>query len=196
MELSDFTYISRIKRLEKIYKDGQDILDDCQETWDYLIETETGNCVKLNIIADILVSPRNLDKSGIFPHDMILVESNSSVVRYYGDRKPSIDTPVQIRIYQNAPEINYMIHGHYYIYGAPFTKSFYPCGDLREYDEIAEIIAKTYDNYVMGAINLRNHGFLLYSSTIDQMEQLFEKSIFVERRIGKEQIFLSEIAFR
>ena len=30
-----------IKRLEKIYKDGQDILDDCQETWDYLIETET-----------------------------------------------------------------------------------------------------------------------------------------------------------
>ena len=144
----------------------------------------------------ILVSPRNLDKSGIFPHDMILVESNSSVVRYYGDRKPSIDTPVQIRIYQNAPEINYMIHGHYYIYGAPFTKSFYPCGDLREYDEIAEIIAKTYDNYAMGAINLRNHGFLLYSSTIDQMEQLFEKSIFVERRIGKEQVPLSEIAFR
>ena len=48
----------------------------------------------------------------------------------------------------------------------------------------------------MGAINLRNHGFLLYSSTIDQMEQLFEKSIFVERRMGKEQIPLGEISLR
>ncbi|HPI82189.1 MAG TPA: hypothetical protein PK122_03085 [Candidatus Paceibacterota bacterium] len=63
MELSDFTYISRIKRLEKIYKDGQDILDDCQETWDYLIETETGNCIKLNIIADKIESVSQIMKA-------------------------------------------------------------------------------------------------------------------------------------
>jgi hypothetical protein len=46
--------------------------------------------------------------------------------KYYGNKKPSVDTPVQLMIYQNAPAINYMIHGHYYVYGAPFTKSFYP----------------------------------------------------------------------
>lgn len=81
-----------------------------------------------------------------------------------------------------------MIHGHYYIYGAPFTGNFCPCGDLREYDELAKIIALNYDSYAMGAINLLNHGFLLYSSTIQEMKELAEKSIFVRRNIGNEPI--------
>jgi len=139
----------------------------------------------------ILVSPRNIDKGSIFAWDMVSVEmAFFKKVKYYGNKKPSVDTPVQLMIYQNAPRINYMIHGHYYIYGAPFTQSFYPCGDLREYKELAPIIASTYNKYTMGAINLNNHGFLLYSSNLEEMKELAEKSIFIKRSIGDEPINL------
>lgn len=140
----------------------------------------------------VLVSPRNFDKKQIMPQDMVFVDMEFfETVRYYGERKPSVDTPIQLKIYQDAPRINYMIHGHYYIYGAPFTKNFCPCGDLREYDELAKIIASSYDKYAMGAINLLNHGFLLYSSSLEEMKELAEKSIFLRRNIGNEPISIN-----
>ena len=123
---------------------------------------------------------------------MVSVDMNFfETVRYYGNRKPSVDTPVQLKIYQNAPRINYMIHGHYYVYGAPFTLNFYPCGDLREYTDLSQAIALTYNKYAMGAINLQNHGFLLYSSNLEQLRELAEKSIFVKRHIGDEPVDFS-----
>jgi hypothetical protein len=139
----------------------------------------------------ILVSPRNIDKAAITASDMVFVESEmSGLVRYFGKRKPSVDTPVQLDLYSEFPKIKYMIHGHYYVYGAPFTETFYPCGDRREYAEIDEIISKTYNKYAMGAINLVNHGFLLYSSSIDEMRALAESSLFVKRDIGNDPVYL------
>ncbi len=136
----------------------------------------------------ILVSPRNFNKDGIYPKDMIFVEPDIDIVKYNGTVKPSVDTPIQVNLYHKFDRINFMIHGHYYIYGAPMTENYYPCGDLREVDSISEIISKTYDIYSLGAINLRNHGFLLYSNTFEEMQQLVEKSIFVKRNIGYEKI--------
>lgn len=136
----------------------------------------------------ILVSPRNFNKDGIYAKDMIFVEPDIDVVKYNGTAKPSVDTPIQVNLYHKFDRINFMIHGHYYIYDAPMTENYYPCGDLREVDSISGIISKTYDIYSLGAINLRNHGFLLYSNTFEEMQQLVEKSIFVKRNIGYEKI--------
>jgi len=139
-----------------------------------------------------LVSPRNIDKGIIEVEDMVLVEVGPGrKFQFYGDKKPSIDTPVQLLLYEEAERINYMIHGHYYIYGAPFTQNFYPCGDTREYKELANIIGETYSRYAMGAINLKNHGFFLYSSNIEEMRELISRSIFVRRDIGNEPIYWS-----
>jgi len=104
-------------------------------------------------------SPRNTDKRSITSKDLVL----TSFKKYYGDRKPSVDTPVQLELYKNHPHINFMIHGHAYIKDCPYsTNKYFPCGDLREVDEILTLIEK-------GAIriNLRKHGFLLIGETID-----------------------------
>lgn len=140
----------------------------------------------------VLVSPRNIDKASITAQDMIFIDTELEYgkIKYFGNRKPSVDTPVQLMIYNNWPKIKYMIHGHYYIYNAPFTETFHPCGDTREYYQIAPIIGQKYGKYAMGAINLTNHGFLLYASTIDEMRILAETSIFIKRDIGNEPIYL------
>jgi len=114
----------------------------------------------------IYVSARNIDKQRITAEDMVPVQGirNQQFIQYQGKRKPSIDTPVQLALYKKFPEINYMIHGHAFVEGAQSTSDYYPCGDMREYPRIIERIKKPY-----GVINLRQHGFLIYS---DQLETL------------------------
>lgn len=57
-------------------------------------------------------------------------------IEYYGDYKPSVDTPSQIMLYQAYPKVNYMLHGHVYIDGFPFTNRCIPCGAIEEAHEI------------------------------------------------------------
>jgi hypothetical protein len=46
----DLTYVTRLERIDKIYKDGEKILKECQDTWDYLLDTETVSIPKLNVL--------------------------------------------------------------------------------------------------------------------------------------------------
>ena len=79
------------------------------------------------------VSPRNVPKESIRPEDMIVYMSGD---RYYGEHKPSVDSPTQIRLYHELPNINFMIHGHAIIERAQTTKNYRLCGDIREVEEI------------------------------------------------------------
>jgi hypothetical protein len=56
----DLTYVSRLNRLEKIYKDGENILKECEDTWDYLLESETVSIPRLNVLQDKMESVREL----------------------------------------------------------------------------------------------------------------------------------------
>lgn len=129
---------------------------------------------------EVLVSRRNIDKSRLTQDDLVLCKLENNIIKYNGEHKPSVDTPIQLKIYNNFPEINYMIHGHYYIEDAPFTEHYFPCGDMREFNEIKKILEKGEKN---GKINLKNHGFLLYSSNISEMEKLIKFSIFQKRSL-------------
>ena len=115
------------------------------------------------------VSPRNTDKRRLQAEDMVLAWSGEDrEVLYMGSRKPSVDTPVQLEIARKTDACVF-IHGHAKVVGAPTTKHYYPCGDLREAPEVIEII-RGGGHY--GVINLKNHGFLLYSKFIEGMEKL------------------------
>lgn len=116
-----------------------------------------------------LFSPRNIDKRFVCKEDLVLVTKDN----YFGDRKPSVDTPIQIEIYENLRHINYMIHGHAFIKEAPFTKHYFPCGDLREVPEIMALLRKGFDK-----INLKNHGFLIVGKNEDEMCKHFKSSEF------------------
>lgn len=113
----------------------------------------------------IYVSKRNLDKRTIGANGFVAIHPRSfNVVQYYGDEKPSVDTPIQLLLYNYYNKIKYMIHSHVYIEGAPETGKILPCGAVEEYDEIVRFVQDmNVDNI---AINLLGHGSLVGSADL------------------------------
>lgn len=120
----------------------------------------------------IFVSKRNVDKREINKNSFVPVSlsDKDSKIPYLGDRKPSVDTPIQRKLYQSLPKIKYMIHAHVYIEGAKFTKTPVPCGSLNEFDEIMELIEDTNKDFYK--INLIGHGCIVLSSNVEQLKNL------------------------
>lgn len=121
------------------------------------------------------VSARNIDKRRIKPVDMVFVGQgvHSGQVEYFGDRKPSVDTPVQLVLYEMYPQLNFLIHGHLYVSGAYITADYYPCGDMRELTAIHQNALEG-----SGVINLRNHGFLMYAESLRELKDVANYSRF------------------
>ena len=116
----------------------------------------------------ILVTQRNIDKKLIETDGFVEVNTDfNGVVEYYGDKKPSVDTPIQIKLFDYYKNINYMVHGHVYIDGAKTTTNKVPCGFLEEFDEIVELYPSSDEEVVV--VNLRGHGCLIMTSTVDQL---------------------------
>ena len=109
----------------------------------------------------VLISRRNVDKSGITENDFVPCILKGENVEYFGNNKPSIDSPIQTRLFKALPNIDYILHGHVYIKNAPITDVVYPCGALEEVDEILKK-ADTSSDFV--TINLRGHGCLVMTS--------------------------------
>ncbi|MFH0868795.1 MAG: class II aldolase/adducin family protein [archaeon] len=110
---------------------------------------------------NIFVTRRNVDKREA-GKDMFVGVKKELPVQYLGESKPSVDAPVQIELYNQYPFINYMIHSHTYIKGAPFTSSIIPCGALEEVREIASLFP--YKEELGFNVNLLGHGSLALSS--------------------------------
>ena len=128
-------------------------------------------------VGGVWVSARNVDKQRIEADDMVLVYQNGDgSLAYFGDRKPSVDAPIQLCLYQRFPFIGCMLHGHAYVSGAPMTEEYFACGDLREFTEIMPLLEVGHR-----AINLRNHGFLLVGSSAADLAALWLVSNFENR---------------
>lgn len=120
----------------------------------------------------IFVSKRNVNKEFIGIDEFVPVYLENEKIYYYGDNKPSVDTPIQVRLYELLPNINYMIHSHCYINGAPFTQKSLPCGALEEVEEILELLKKEYNNDFnkdFYLINLIGHGSIMMSKNPEQL---------------------------
>ncbi len=132
----------------------------------------------------MIVSKRNVSKQRLTTDDLVLVRLlGDGTLEYYGESKPSVDTPIQISLYKDFPSVNYMIHGHTYVEGAEFTDNYFPCGDMREYYE-----TRLFINRPFGVINLINHGFFMYADTLDNLEEMVDKMVFMERNVGNEPV--------
>lgn len=127
-----------------------------------------------------LFSPRNVDKRRIGPKDFVFVKSPY----YVGDRKYSVDAPCQVQLYQQFDDINFMIHGHAFIIPPGFlqstaeTEHYYPCGDLREVEEIAKVFRTS-----IRIINLKNHGFLLATEDLETMAKYANRLEFIPHHL-------------
>lgn len=116
----------------------------------------------------VFVSGRNMDKRFIDKESFVPVEMGHLPVAYYGDKKPSVDTPIQLRMYWHFKNIKYMIHSHVYVEGAPTTLRVIPCGSLEEYDDIVEVVPDEDTKFI--AVNLRGHGSLVMAKNVKDLE--------------------------
>jgi len=112
----------------------------------------------------ILVSKRNVNKESITEDNFVKAYLINNKVGYIGPNKPSIDTPIQLQLYKMFPNIRYIIHGHCYIEEAPYTRNKFPCGDLREVEEIKNTVGSLESNFYV--INLFGHGCLIMTKHI------------------------------
>lgn len=111
-----------------------------------------------------LVSRRNVDKTTLSENDFVQVAKDEDHVTYFGNVKPSVDTPIQIRLFNYYSNINYMIHGHVYVKHANFTKSKVPCGYIEEFEEIKEVFPDPLTQNF--CINLSGHGCLILANDL------------------------------
>ena len=153
----------------------------------------------------IYVSRRNVDKSDINAASFVptyLDEDNNT--KYFGDFKPSVDTPVQLRLYKLFPWANYMLHAHCYVdtMDIPGTELLHtttpvPCGALEEASEIYKLIPKLVTDTPgtvnmfnrnaprLLAINLSGHGCILIAKDVEIFKELqqHKDNCFVQRPI-------------
>ena len=146
----------------------------------------------------ILVSKRNIPKDRIQPDDFVVTRFGSSSedvgkVLYYGDDKPSVDTPSQIWLYNEYPNINFMIHGHAYISSefmnwnlVKITNQYCSCGDLREVEQVKKLVPREDCDFFV--VNLTNHGFIVGTDTLERIKNIVEHkdTHFIYRNIGEE----------
>ncbi len=115
----------------------------------------------------IWVSARNVDKRDIDYSQMVNVEFIEDRLCYLGPKKPSVDAPLQCKLFELLPQIKYMLHSHVYIEGATFTHHKVPCGDLREVDEILEVIKNPEAELL--CVNLLGHGNIVMASNVEAL---------------------------
>lgn len=122
----------------------------------------------------IYVSRRNVNKEELSINDFVPVYFDGDEIKYAGPNKPSVDTPIQLRLYQRLPNINYMIHSHCYVNDAPFTKVSIPCGGLEEVDEVIETLLRNYDSLDQDfyAVNLIGHGNIIMGKTVRHLQNI------------------------
>lgn len=140
----------------------------------------------------IFVSRRNIDKQFITLDNFVPVYVDDNKLMYCGDDKPSVDTPVQIRLYDAFPQINYMLHSHCYIKDTPFTHKAIPCGAIEEADEVINTLA-SYKLYtktpLMFAVNLIGHGSIIMWNNMAQFHNEIEPTLEYYKREMPEIMF-------
>ena len=125
----------------------------------------------------VLISRRNVDKTGISEKDFVpcFLDEDGNVA-FGGENKPSVDSPVQLRLFNKLPNIDYILHGHCYIKDAPMTSLAIPCGAVEEVGETLRCIEDTYgtDDGKFYTINLKGHGCLIMANAVelDKMESV------------------------
>lgn len=116
----------------------------------------------------VFVSRRNVDKRMISQEGFVAVSLTTTGrgnISYFGDNKPSVDTPVQVALYNLYPNVMYMMHAHVYVDGAPMTEEKIPCGALEEVESIYRALGDP-AQVTNAAINLRGHGSIVFASEL------------------------------
>ena len=148
----------------------------------------------------IYVSRRNVDKSDINAASFVPTYLDKNLnTKYFGEHKPSVDTPVQLRLYKFFPWAKYMLHAHCHVDTTNISDAItyktanpVPCGALEEVGEIwgpyinnGHLWDACYRNKIprLLAVNLTGHGCILIAKDIEILKELqkHKDNCFIER---------------
>lgn len=123
----------------------------------------------------IHVTERDIDKAFLSRDRFVSCINTYGKFFYYGDKKPSKDTAVQINLYRSFPNINYIVHSHCYVKDGIWTQTPVPCGSLNELDEINDALDKVESisnkhNKTLYKFNLIGHGCLIMGATVKDLK--------------------------
>ena len=129
------------------------------------------------------------------PKELNSVENiETNRVLYYVsdlDVKPSKDSAIYFKLYDQYKNINYIHHNHTYPHTSHYTSPYpIPCGDLREADWLIDCIGKAGFSCDDGALYIRllGHGSLVLANDIDQISNKnFKAKPFEEFKYGELQ---------
>lgn len=155
----------------------------------------------------VYVSRRNVDKSDITSTAFVPTYLEDSAVRYFGEHKPSVDTPIQLKLYSAFPWVKYMLHAHCYVNlpkGMEDCASYttfnpIPCGAIEEVKEILDVTffertTHAFQDYSprLTAINLIGHGCILMAKDVEIFKELkkHKDNCFVARPTPEPQLNL------
>ncbi len=128
----------------------------------------------------VLMSARNSPKKHLTGDDFVPTKLIDKTVLYHGNKKPSVDAPIQLSMYEKYPQLNFIIHGHAFLKEAPFTKHYFPCGDMREFEAVNNELT---DDTGIFLINLKNHGFLIGARSLEGLKFIVENIEFEYREL-------------
>jgi hypothetical protein len=127
----------------------------------------------------IFVSKRNVDKESLTWKDFVPVHWDGDAVAYGGPHKPSVDSPIQLQLFEKLPNINYMIHGHCYVVGGVVTQNKLPCGAVGEAQEVINALIDDRTGGVRSPkdinffkVNLKGHGCLIGVQYLEQFNHI------------------------
>lgn len=124
----------------------------------------------------LTVTRRNVDKASLQAEDFVVVRDTLGEVEYFGDKPPSVDTPIQVRLFGRYPRINHILHYHMYLRDGVFTRRRLPCGAIEEADEIGEIFSDPQASRML--VNLLGHGCLIMTESLDDLDRLVVPASF------------------
>ena len=127
----------------------------------------------------LFVSRRNIDKRDIDLNGFVGVypKITCEKVQYYGQVKPSVDTPIQVMLYDHYRNVNFMLHSHTYVKGASMTENKVPCGAIEEVYEVMSVMSDRDSTDFF--INLRGHGSIVFGSNA----RFFKKVPWIARPV-------------
>lgn len=173
-EVDESELLELVKKYAKVYTKETTHSDDVEK----VLANPGFRCIKglpsFRHRDVIYVTKRTITNMYIENEDFVPMISKEGQLYYQGNSKPTVDSPIQIKLYEHFPNINYILHSHCYIDGAVFTSKNYPCGAIEEVEEILRTIQEAYktfdkDFYV---VNLVGHGSYAMGRTVKDLENI------------------------
>lgn len=129
------------------------------------------------------ITSRNVNKGNLSRNDISYIEdvefisedSIYSKVFYHSRLKPSIDTTIHSKIYDET-EYNCIVHIHTdkVFLGIPFIEERFPCGCSEECTSIIRAIKIDEKEENLGIIQMRKHGIMIMGNSFDECKSKLE----------------------